>query len=134
MKYFKRLKLYKSSNLTLDIENGIAYSYGWYEIAKRVDGQWYVNDYSYSQSTIKHAIKIKSQLQDLGLDFETIEAPRGLQKLDQSKSFYIDKIENLNTLINKKGTRKDKNIERMNEISKLQFKINLVETLINENV
>lgn len=132
MKYFKKLKLYKSSNLTLDIENGIAYSYGWYEIAKRVNGQWYVNDYSYSQSTIKHVIKIKSQLNELGIDFLTVESPSGLQSPMAGFSYYNDKINNLNTLINKKGTRKEKNLERQQDILKIEQKKEVLKGLLHD--
>ena len=132
MKYYTRLKVYKSSNLTLDIENGIAYSYGWYQIAKRVNGQWYVNEYNYSNSTRKHVIKIKNQLMRLGIDFFTVESPRGLQAPMTSFSYYNDKIDNLNTLINKKGTRKEKNSERQQDILKIEQKKEVLKGLLHD--
>jgi hypothetical protein len=79
MKYYPRLKQYKASNVAYDIESEIATSYKWYVLAKRIKGHMVVNTYNYSSTTIKHMYKIFKLFRELGIEYTTIEAPRGLQ-------------------------------------------------------
>lgn len=86
MKYFKRAGIYKASNLDFNPETGLGHSYDWYEITKVIKGQLVLNTFNYSATTIKHHNKLWKLLKQLGLEFITVEAPRGLQSLDSAQS------------------------------------------------
>ncbi len=129
IKYYSRLNVFKASNLVFDPENMTGYSYEWYKLAKSFNGVLVVNNYNYSASTCKHIIKIKTLFDQLGLTYETIEAPKGLQNLEVSEDHYKNKIESLTKLVNTKGTRKAKNVERLAEIEKLKNKLTFIQSL-----
>jgi len=63
MKYFKRLKQYKASNVLFDIETERAYSYGHWCFFK--DGVF--NNTTYSSSTSQHQSKMHTLLRELGI-------------------------------------------------------------------
>ena len=54
MKYYTRLKLYKSNNNVVDLENTTAHSYGHWQYLRKVNGRTIFNQTRYSQSTCKH--------------------------------------------------------------------------------
>jgi hypothetical protein len=68
MKYFKRLKEYKASNVTFDPEMRRAYSYGWWEFVREINGTVVFNNYSYSPSTCRHQWKVRSLMSELGIE------------------------------------------------------------------
>ena len=134
MKYFKKLKLFKSSNLTLDPETGKGYSYEWYRIVDRIDGMVVLNNYSYSPTTCRHISKIRSMLTTLGVrEYLEIEAPGGLQDLDKAIEYYEGQINELNQEIAKPRSSKIKNLDRYDSINKYKDKITLVKALKEGN-
>lgn len=58
MKYYKRLKVYKASNVTFNPETKEAFSYGWWKFVTKVNGLVVFNDHTYSISTRKHQSKV----------------------------------------------------------------------------
>jgi hypothetical protein len=132
MKYFKKSKEYRASNLTLSVEYPmVAYSYDWYQIAKQFGDTFVLNTYGYSNTTIKHVYKIRRQMEELGFTFDLeIHAPRGLQNLAAAIDYYTIEIQTLEQLIKKPGTRKAKNEERQKQIDDYNTKINQIIALI----
>lgn len=86
---------FKGSNgkLTFDPISGEGRSYDWYSIAKVVKGVQLVNNYAYSVTTSGHASSIRSLLTELGIKFEIVEAPKGLQDLDQATNYHVIELE-----------------------------------------
>jgi hypothetical protein len=68
MKYYKRLRKYKASNLEYCIDTKISYSYEWWQFTKLLsDGKTILfNNYSYSSSTSRHQSKIASLFREAG--------------------------------------------------------------------
>lgn len=130
MKYYKKLKQYKASNLKYDENSKIAYSYDWYQVAKFINNKMILNTFNYSATTLRHVYKIRKLFDDLGIEYLTLEAPQGLQNLESSLEYYKDCIGNLRTKINNPRSRKSTNVERSQEIDNLQEKIGIVETFI----
>lgn len=117
MKYYKRLNVYKASNVEFNPETNTALSYDWYEVTKKIKGKIIFNRFNYSPTTIKHKYKIKYLLNSLNIKIDhEIEAPKGLQNLGESLKYYDKKIEELRVLINRHRSLKRKNIERQKEI------------------
>lgn len=87
LKYRPRSGEFKDStgNCRFNPESGMGYSYHWYELTKVIKGQLVLNDYHYSASTLKHISKVRRVLQALGVEYVTLEAPRGLQNLDVAR-------------------------------------------------
>lgn len=113
MKYYPRLKQYKASNLVFDESTKTAYSYKWYEIAKEYRGKMIVNNYYYSSTTNRHIRKLIDLFDSLGINYVTIEAPRGLQSLDLALDHYSNLIKNLENDIAKPRSQAKKNEERL---------------------
>lgn len=138
MKFYKRLNKYKASNFELDMNTLKAYSYpsknfrgtGPYILGMMIGDIYIVNNYNFSQSTIQHYYKLIKLLNILGIEYQTIEAPNGLQGLSSAIDYYKMKIDNLMTLINKPRTRASTNIERHNQILKYKSKINFINILM----
>lgn len=81
MKYYKRLKLYKASNVTFDPATCRAYSYDWWRFVDRVDGKVVFNNHRYSNSTAKHQSKVHGLLRELGIKIDLyVDCPTGLQR------------------------------------------------------
>lgn len=70
MKYFKKLKIYKASNVTFNPETFEAYSYGWWKFVSKINGKIVFNSHFYSQSTSKHQHKVNSLLGFLGIKID----------------------------------------------------------------
>jgi len=84
--YRPRLRIFKSSSgkLVFNPYTGHGTSYDWYSIAQVFNGKLILNTYRYSVTTNKHIQELHSLFNQLGLKYQTIEAPRGLQDLDQA--------------------------------------------------
>lgn len=132
MKYFKRSNVYKASNVSFHPDTISAYSYGWWKFVASINGTIIFNNYSYSSSTCKHQYKVRRLLEQLGIVPDLyIEAPKGLQDLSSAIRYYEQKIDYLNSLINKKGTRKLTNLKRLEQIKEFKGKIIQVERILN---
>lgn len=126
MKHFKRLNLFKASNVTFNPENKEAYSYGCWLFTKVINGKLVFNNYAFSSTTQRHQSKVRSLLSDLNIsiDFE-IECPKGLHSIDAGQSvdmYYSNMIKRLKEEIAKPRSHKKKNIERQNKIDELAKK------------
>ena len=141
MKYYKRLKEYKASNVSLTVEPKLeAYSYGWWLFVVRYKGLVIFNDTNYSNPTCKHQSKVRGVLDDLGIEID-IELNHTVKTLGQygpptmykgenspSDGDYVkaaieDEIENIELinknladLIKKPRTRKSTNEKRAQQI------------------
>jgi hypothetical protein len=67
-----------------------AHSYTWYDLFKVIKGNAILNTYNYSRQTTDHIWKMKSLLKTLGIKFQTLNAPRGLQDLDRALAYELD--------------------------------------------
>ena len=128
MKYYRRLKCYKSNNLKLEIEPEVkAISYDWWVFVKVVNGLVVFNNYPYSKTTQRHQQKVKFWLNALGIKVDVYVSTH--KSLDNSNWAYSASlllkrdIETLQGEIEKKGTRKSKNIERLNKIQENSYKL-----------
>ena len=137
MKLFTRPNIYKANNVTFNPETLEAHSYGWWQFVCNHKGKVIFNNVNYSNSTIKHQYKVKNLLTDLGIKLgiflhHTKESLSDINKAMRDEISCLDNI-NLELLIltEKKGTRKTKNIERLEDIEVNKLKIEeLVRCLI----
>lgn len=124
LKYFKKLELFKASNVSFDPSDMVALSYGWWQFVKVINGRVVYNSYRYSPSTGKHQSKVKGLLDQLGIKIDLkIESPKGLQDLDSALAHYEYQIEKLQEQIANTKSRALKNAERRNGIADYQGKI-----------
>ena len=133
MKFFKRLNVYKSSNVIFKVEQKEAYSYDWWCFFKVINGKNVFNNYSYSNTTNKHQSKVRHLLRDLNIEVDLwIETPKSLNSEDalkESIELYEDRIKKLNEAIKKPRSQKRKNEERREEIKDLKKLIKAVKAL-----
>lgn len=132
LKFYKRLGIFKASNVSLNPANLDAYSYGWWKFVKVIGDKVVFNNYRYSSSTSQHQHKVSNLLRELGVKIDLrISAPRGLDNLASAIDYYSNKINSIDLELAKPRSRKAKNIERLEAIKELQEKIKSVEYLIN---
>lgn len=129
MKFFPKLNKYKGSNLEYDCDKEMAFSYEWYVLAKRFNGIMVLNKYSYSPTTVRHYYKIRELFESLGIDYMSIEAPKGLQSIETAIEHYESRISSLHAQIAKKGTRKSTNEDRFAEICIYNKKLAFIKSL-----
>ena len=108
-----------------------AYSYDWWIFLKPFNDTLLFNSYNYSNTTCKHQSKVKFILNKLGINYITVECPKGLQSLQSGIDYYNQCIASLEKLINKPRTHVAKNKERKEQIKLYKKKIELLETIIN---
>lgn len=134
MKYMKRAKIYKASNVTFDPETCQAYSYDWWRFVDRINGKVVFNDFSYSLTTCRHQSKVRGLLRQLGIEINLyVECPKGLQErgaLEGAIRRYNNQIESLRAAIAKPRSREKTNFDRLHSISSLQRKIVSIEQLL----
>jgi hypothetical protein len=92
--YRPRLQLFKgcNGNLQFDPVDCIGFSYDWYEIVKRIEGKVYLNAFDYSVTTSGHVSTLRSLLEQLGIPYREIEAPKGLQDLRASMEHHVSEL------------------------------------------
>jgi len=148
MKYYKKLKEYKASNVSLTVEPKLeAYSYNWWLFVVRYKGLVIFNDTNYSRPTCKHQSKVRGVLYDLGIKID-IELNNTVKTLGQYgpptmykgenkpldgdfvKAAIKDEIENIELinknladLIKKPRTRKSTNKFRAQQIKQNKTQI-----------
>ena len=97
MKYFKRLGLYKASNVTFDPSTCTALSYDWWVFVKRIEGKVVFNGYRYSVSTAKHQRKVRTLLRELGIridlevSFKVAQAVQDLENFERAEYRRIER-------------------------------------------
>lgn len=133
MKFFKRSKEYRASNVSYSPATGKAYSYGWWLFVDRIDGLTVFNDYNYSNTTIRHQYKAKRLLEELGVNIDlTIKAPQGLQNLQNAVAYYEHEIMKLTDAIAKPRSKAAKNEERLELQAQYVLKIKAIHSLISK--
>lgn len=133
IKYFKRLKIYKNStgNVTFDPETFEARSYNWWVFVKKINNKVVFNDYSYSVSTNAHQWLVKRVLIDLGIKIDvTVYMHDSLSNFKEHAlpSLY-EKIYDLEIVMNRKGTNKEKNQDRQSWINDAKQEIKVCRSL-----
>lgn len=119
-KYSKSRNRYEKSNLWIDVEQMVGYSYNWYRILDNIDGIVVLNIYSYSCTTARHIGEIAHVLRCLNQNYITIEAPHGLKNLGSSVALYKSRIEKLEADIAAPKSRRKTNLERVKAIAALR--------------
>jgi len=135
LKYFKKLGVFKASNVLFNPNTMTATSYNWWEFVKKINGKVVFNIYRYSNTTSKHQSKVKSLLKQLNIKID-IEAacPDGLQNLDSGVRYYERIINDLKNDMNNPRSYKEKNRERKKQIKFFQNQIEVLKELqISEN-
>lgn len=131
MKYYKRLKVYKSSNCFFDPNAIYATSYNWWSFVEIVAGKTVFNDYRYSITTTGHQRKVMRLMKELKMKIDVmIECPKGLDDLNSAITWYEHKIKDLQTLIDRPKSQKAKNKQRIQMINHYMEKIASVKTLM----
>lgn len=95
MKYFKRLGLYKASNVTFNPKTLSAHSYDWWEFVKQVDGKVLFNTYRYSPTTARHQWKVRKLMDSLGVSFEEVAMLESLCSFENLEQVYAAHTANL---------------------------------------
>lgn len=128
MKYFKRLGLYKASNVTYNPTTKEAYSYGWWQFSRKIGDKIFFNDTSYSPSTCKHQNKVWSKLYDtyerdiISFRLRDTINMRNLSDRELVERIILDYSKNIQDLLayNQKPKvrqkTKDRNLETIKEI------------------
>lgn len=70
MKFMKRTKIYKASNVTFNPETIQAFSYNWWCFVREIQGKIVFNNYSYSPSTTRHQYKVCQLLRELNIHID----------------------------------------------------------------
>jgi len=70
MKYYTRLNRYKASNVEFDCNSLTAWSYGWWNFFRNINGLNVFNNYFYSVSTRGHQAKIRRLLHELNIPID----------------------------------------------------------------
>ena len=133
MKYYKRLKVYKTSNCVFNPETMHATSYRWYDLLKMINGKVVLNTYRYSTSTGKHIRDVQGVLHNLGVNYETIEAPQGLQRLEEAKNHYEGKINSNNVYMSKPKVRQKTKDSLKLENETYNNKLNFINIALGNN-
>lgn len=134
MKYKVRRDVWEGPNVSFNPKTGVGLSYGWWEFVKVLNNKVVFNPYSYSNSTSKHQRKMRELLRSLGIKIDLeIECPQGLQSLTSGLDYYQCKIDELRALIAKPRTKREKNLERLEQIDCYKAKIKLIEKLLKKS-
>lgn len=128
IKYFTKLEVYKASNLSYCARTEIALSYEWYVLAKRINGQMVLNNYYYSPTTNRHYHKIRYLFDALGIDYITIQAPKGLQNKEAAIQYHTYLINDLKIQMQRPRSKPEKNIIRQATINQLEADLSLIKS------
>ena len=138
MKYYKRLKEYKASNVCLRVEPNLeAYSYAWWLFLTKYKGLIIFNNTNYSPSTLKHQSKVRGVLDDLNIKID-IELNHTKVSFSPNVTIAIrDEIDQINLenkdlalTISKPRTRKSTNLKRKQQISQNKKQIKKLEKVL----
>lgn len=131
LKFYKKLGVFKASNVSFDPATIQAHSYRWWKFVAVIGNKVVFNSYKYSPSTSRHQNKVRNLLSQLGVTVDvTIQAPKGLDNLESAINGYQYAIAAIETAIANPKSRKGKNAERVQTIASLAEKIKVVQGLI----
>lgn len=102
MKFFSRLGIYKSSNVTFDPKEVQAHSYAWWMFVTNINGKIVFNNYRYSSSTGKHQSKVRSLLNELDIPIDYIVSCRSSLN---STDWQEQALKNLDDIILESSTK-----------------------------
>lgn len=126
MKFIKTKNTYKASNVELNLNTMTAVSYNWWTFLRVIDGALVFNSYTYSPSTQRQQSKVLKVLAEKGIKIDfVIESKKSLTDsslFNDAKELIQNDIDDLNDAINKKGSQKAKNEERIKTIEFLKQK------------
>lgn len=99
MKYMKRSEIYKGSNVTFDPELIEARSYDHWVFVAKIDGKVIFNNYAYSPTTQGHQRKVRSLLDDLGIQVDIcVETSKSLNDYDWKHNCIVSSKESIKQL------------------------------------
>lgn len=143
MKFIKKRNQYESANVTLNLEEMTAYSYGWWKFLAVINGKIVFNNYSYSNSTCKHQSKVRRMLEEKGIKIDlNVNTSLSLNgntrysygtELDALKdAIHTDLIEikELETILANPRRKKALDESRLEQIEGLKMHINEIERVI----
>ena len=126
MKFIKKRNQYEASNVSFDPENISAFSYNWWEFVSVINGKVVFNNYTYSNSTAKHQIKVRRLLETLNIKIDiVIESTKSLSSYewqDDALKMLDNKIKLLNDALNNPRRKKALDEKRKEEIVYLEEK------------
>lgn len=128
LQFYKRLNVYKTgnANLTWCPEKQVGHSYRWYEIAKRIKGKLVLNVYKYSVTTSGHVGELHWLFKEQGLEFVEVQAPRGLQNINEALPYTLECIESLKLKMT--NARKTSNWDKQ-QLAELQTQLETLKGL-----
>ena len=109
MKYYKRLKIYKASNVTFDPATVTAHSYRHWAFVLTIGNKVVFNDYRYSVSTAGHQRKVARVMQELGIKVDyTVRVRESLSTMDTIRDLLDRTVEHD---VNKAAYKKEQALE-----------------------
>lgn len=132
MKYLKRMDIYKGSNVTFDLNLMEARSYDHWVFVAKIDEKIIFNNYAYSSTTQRHQSKVRSLLDNLGIQVDIcVETSKSLNedwKIDciDHADHYIKQLKIMESK-GRKGTQASDN--RLLDIDKYKCMIRDVKQL-----
>lgn len=108
IKYYKKLGVYKASNVYFDPKAMHATSYNWWIFVKKIDGLVVFNDFNYSPTTTGHQRKIKAVLNALGVKvdlFVQLRESLDVNSLDSALKQAYSKLFTNEIAVNRKNAR-----------------------------
>lgn len=130
MKFIKTQNTWKASNFSMNMTTMEAFSYKWWLfVCKDEKGRIIFNNTTYSSSTNRHqskAWKLLNYKADLILRYTkaSLDSLENAYALEIESAMYH--IKELNAQIEKKGSKKAKNEQRMKQIETIKAHINKV--------
>lgn len=119
MKYYTRLKVFKSQQCTFDPHSMTAWSYNWWQFVGCFKGQVTYNGARYSMQTSKQQGIVTDLLRALGVKYKTVYVHRGLQNIEAEIKDNVLKIAELQGLIASPRTQVKTNKRRASWIKDL---------------
>lgn len=116
MRKLKSKNVYKASNFEFNADDIAAWSYGWWQFVKVIDGKVVFNNYRYSVSTGKHQSKARCLMQDLKISIDCfVSTKESISNWDSRKL-----SEHLNTTqLKRSNANSVKNFLSKNNLKKL---------------
>lgn len=121
MKYYKRLKVFKSKRAWFDPQLMRAYSYDWWRFVDYKKGYGVIfNAANYSMQTRYHQNGVESALEKLGIKYKTVYIRTGLQNITGEISNKLFEIKQYKEAIKKPRSWKKTNARRVSWIKHLE--------------
>jgi uncharacterized protein (DUF1697 family) len=133
LKYYKRLKIYKSStgNVVFNPETLEARSYDWWVFVSKIKGKVVFNNYPYSTSTGGHQRAVKKLLQTLGIKIDvTVSVRQSLNDIShEALAPLYRNLAELQVANKRRGVKADTIKYRNERISEIEDSITVLRSL-----